>query len=81
MLRAWNVKAEEGLERDVREAVVRVRHIGGAAGSSMSPAGGRWDCWWWWCGEVGDVAGESLSFVEAIWVRREARRRRSSVAL
>lgn len=44
MLRAWNVKAEEGLERDVREAVVRVRHIGGAAGSSTSPTDGKDDC-------------------------------------
>ena len=44
ILRAWNVKAEEGLEREVREAVVRVCHIVGAAGSSMSPTGGKDDC-------------------------------------
>lgn len=27
MLRAWNVRAEEGFEREVREAVVRVCQI------------------------------------------------------
>lgn len=67
-MRAWKVSAAVGEVREVREAVVRVSHIG------ASSCG---------CGGAGAGAGaggeEILSFVEAICVRREARRRRSSV--
>lgn len=35
MLRAWNVSAEDGLEREVREAVVSVRHIGAVVVESL----------------------------------------------
>jgi hypothetical protein len=72
MLRAWNVRVDDGVLRALRDAVVRVRHTGGCA--SRSEKEGRAECGEVAVGELGD----SWSFVAAIWVRRDASSRRSS---
>jgi hypothetical protein len=62
------------VDRAVREAVVSV---GQTMELELEVDVGEWR----WCGETGDVGGgESVSFVAAICVSREARRRRRSGA-
>lgn len=71
ILRAWKVSVDAGVLRAVREAEVRVDQIG--------------ECIWAegaaWRGEVGfeECDVDRLSFVAAIWVRRDARSLRRSV--
>jgi hypothetical protein len=61
---------EDGVDRAVREAVVKV-------GQTVEVDVGERR----WCGETGEVGGgERESFVAAICVRSDARRRRRSVA-
>lgn len=81
MLRAWKVSVAAGVDTALREAVVRVCHIGGA---SMGGSGGAY---WCWCpceepdeDDEDEVAeGERWSLVVAIWVRMCARSLRRSV--
>jgi len=62
IFRAWNVRVDEGVEMADLEAEVRVFHIGE------------------WLGVVDEGSDEesSLSFVAAIVVKRDARRRKRS---
>jgi hypothetical protein len=74
-LRAWNVKAAVGDVKDVWEAVVSVwrrRDWAGVGLCGGCGCGSGWD-------DKGELVGDvSLSFVDAIWVSNDARRRRSS---
>lgn len=65
ILRAWNVRVEDGVEMAVRDAVVRVRHIGASCSITDDNEvrvgvveGGSEGC--------GEVPASSLSFVAAI---------------
>jgi hypothetical protein len=73
-LRAWKVRTEEGVEMEVRDAVVRVRQMGASVGVTVARVVrvGVVD------GGVAGATASSLSFVAAIWAKREARRRRRS---
>ena len=70
ILRAWKVRVEEGVDSAERDALVRVRHTGG----SSSARGEEEEGGSMWTGAL----DASLSFVAAIWVSKEAKRRRSS---
>lgn len=73
-MRAWKVRTEEGVEIAVRDAVVRVRHMGASVGVTVASVVrvGVVD------GGVAGVTASSLSFVAAICARSEASSLRSS---